>query len=277
MAENVSGEIKVKLITETGTGAGEDVIAGKAAGAKVDPAKKEDSHKLSGMEKWLSIVGKGMKKVAPVFDVSNIIVSIIKKSQGLMAFIEAFFDIVGAFIDILLAPLFPIIAPILRILASLLPVFQVFLTMTTPILLIVAKVLDTVAKWVQEGAVLLKDFISHPIKIVTDIIDPLSDQVNSTMNSILDPLSSLFGGGKAKAQSGLSYVPHTMTAELHRGESVLTARETQLGNQGNSGITVQNPQFTINAGGSTTMDAKAFAQQLYLEFTKKLTEETRRS
>ena len=57
---------------------------------------------------------------------------------------------------------------------------------------------------------------------------------------------------------------------------VLTARENKSG-AGSSGISINNPQFTINAGGSTTMDAKAFAQQLYREFTKKLTEETRRA
>ena len=75
--------------------------------------------------------------------------------------------------------------------------------------------------------------------------------------------------------SGTSYVPSNMTAELHRGESVLNARETQR--RGTSqGMNIMNPQFVVNAGGSTTLDAKAFAQQLYQEFSKKLVTEARR-
>ena len=80
-------------------------------------------------------------------------------------------------------------------------------------------------------------------------------------------------------QSGTKYVAQNMTAELHRGESVLTARETQQqrSSKNNPALLVQNPQFTINAGGATAMDAKVFGSMMYKEFSKKLTDEARRS
>ena len=275
MAENVTGEIKVKLITETG-GPDEEKAAGKQA-APAKPAEKEDSRKLTGMEKWLSIVGKAMKKAVPVFDVSNIIVSIIKKSQVLMSLIEAFFDIVGGFIDILLAPLIPLLTPILRILASFLPIVQVLLEALNPILEPITDVLNKIAGWVSSIATFFKS--TAPANMREDAIAAGKPGWLQGIAGFLDKMpmmGAVHRWEENRLQSGTSFVPHTMTAELHRGEAVLSARENKSG-AGSSGISINNPQFTINAGGSTTMDAKAFAQQLYREFTKKLTEETRRA
>jgi len=137
----------------------------------------------------------------------------------------------------------------------------------------ISKVLETLAKWVTEGAKLLKG-LADKLGLGAKVGKALW---NATP---LGMAGKLVGGAKKMLgfQAGTKYVPQNMTAELHRGESVLTARETQKQkSKNNPALMVQNPQFTINAGAGTAMDTKVFGSMMYKEFTKKLTDDARRS
>jgi len=266
MADMVSGEVSVKIL-DTGAEGVEGVAK---------PKPKPEDKELSGMAKWMASIGKGLKKVNPVFDVSNIIVNLLRKSQVIMAIVEPFIDILAAIIDTLLMPLVPLLAPVLRIIASSIPAIQMVMTVITGILEPISGALDWLADIVQEGAAIIKGAIPDAGKF-----NPVnSDSIWSEMvQGVTQSLNSMIGDITPFA-SGIPFVPQTMTAELHRGESVLTARETQQRNAtsggGGGGVNIMNPQFVVNAGGSNTLDAKVFADQLYREFSKKLTSETRR-
>jgi len=275
MAENVSGEIKLRMITEGDEKAAEGV-EGKVQG-KVSPKKDPE---LTGMAKWMASIGKTMKKINPVFDTSSIIIYLIRKSAVIWGLVEPLIDILAAIIDTLLMPLVPLLAPVLRIIASSIPAIQMVMTVITGILEPISGTLDWLADIVQDGAAIIKGW-----KISPESFNPLNDKsiwagmsnaVSSSLSSVLGSIPGIGGLFAAPKASGIAYVPQTMTAELHRGETVLTARETQQRNAAGGGVNIMNPQFVVNAGGSTTMDAKVFAQQLYAEFSKKLTSETRR-
>lgn len=271
MAETVSGKIEVDLVTK---GEDEKGAEGGAAKAAAGGKGKKDDPQIGGIGKHVGGLMKMMKKVNPVFDVSNIIVNLLRKSQVIMGILEPFIDILVAFIDTILAPFMPILVPIIKLLAGLLPEVQILVSWIQPFLEPVAKVLDTLAKWVTEGA-----------KILKSLADKF--QLGSKVGKAIWNATPLGMAGKAVGgvkkllgfQTGTKYVPQNMTAELHRGESVLTARETQQRNsaKNNPALTVQNPQFTINAGGATAMDAKVFGAMMYREFSKKLTDEARRA
>lgn len=272
MAETVSGKIEVDLVTK---GEDEKGAEGGAAKAAAGGKGKKDDAQIGGIGKHVGGLMKMMKKVNPVFDVSNIIVNLLRKSQVIMGILEPFIDILVAFIDTILAPFMPILVPIIKLLAGLLPEVQILVSWIQPFLEPVAKVLDTLAKWVTEGAKILKSLADK---------FQIGQKVGKFAGEWLTGpgLAKKAVGGVKKLlgfQSGTKYVPQNMTAELHRGESVLTARETQQRNsaKNNPALTVQNPQFTINAGGATAMDAKVFGAMMYKEFSKKLTDEARRA
>ena len=271
--ENVSGEIKIKLITETGEG---ETGKEKPEPKKPDQQKKDDSKNLT----WLAAIGKYLKKVSPVFDLSNIIVYLLRKSQVIMGILDPLLDVIGAVIDTLLMPLVPLLVPVIKMIAGSIPAIQVAMDVVTGFLSPIATVLNTVAKWVQEGAAIIKKWLGGgaggAVKNIGKEIFMKATPIGMGISAVKSLWHGLFGNKEPK-QSGIAYVPHTMTAELHRGESVLNARETQKNAKGNPALIVQSPQFIINAGGTTTMDAKVFGQQLYREFTRKLTEEARRS
>ena len=268
MADLPSGEIKLRMITEGDEQAAEGAPEGKPK------SKTKDDPQIGGIGKHLGGMMKMMKKVTPVFDVSNIIVSLLRKSQVIMGIIEPFFDIIMAFVDTLLAPLIPIFVPILKILAGLLPELQMIMSWIVPFFEPIVGLLETLAKWVTEGAKILKGLFDK-----LGIGKKAAKFVGDWMTG---PGLAKKGVGAVKSllhlQSGTKYVSQNMTAELHRGESVLTARETQhQRSKNNPALMVQNPQFTINAGAGTAMDAKVFGSMMYKEFTKKLTDDARRS
>jgi hypothetical protein len=270
MAETVNGKIEVDLVTK-----GEDEKGAEGGAPKADAGKKKDDPQIGGIGKQVGGFMKMMKKVNPVFDVSNIIVSLLRKSQVIMAIIEPFIDILMAFVDTLLAQFVPLFVPILKILAGLLPEFQILVSWIQPFLEPITSTLDTLAKWVTEGAKILKS-LADKFQLGQKVGKFIGENLTGPglIKKGIGGVKSLLG-----FQSGTKYVPQNMTAELHRGESVLTARETQMRNsaKNNPALTVQNPQFTINAGGATAMDAKVFGSMLYREFAKKLTDEARRA
>ena len=269
MADLPSGEIKLRMITEGDEKAAEGTPEGKPKG------KTKEDPQIGGIGKHLSGMMKMMKKVNPVFDVSNIVVNLLRKSQVLMAIIEPFFDIIMAFVDTLLAQFVPLIMPLLKILAGLLPEFQVLVSWIQPFFEPISKMLETLAKWVTEGAKIIKSIADkfNIGKKIGNVLNAPQRAVGSIGKKVIGGIGGLLGFA-----SGTKYVPQNMTAELHRGESVLTARETQQQkSRNNPALMVQNPQFTINAGAGTAMDAKVFGSMMYKEFTKKLTDDARRS
>jgi hypothetical protein len=233
------------------------------------------------MGKWLGSIGKVMKKVSPVFDLSNIMMYLLRKSQVIMGIIEPFLDILGAIIDVLLMPLVPILVPLLRVLAAAIPGIQAFAKVIEGFLKPIADVLTLVANYVAEGAALIKNWLggggAEKAKNVGKSMFENATPLGMGIKGIKDLVGFIKTGKiNERKQSGIAYVPQTMTAELHRGESVLNARETQRRESGNNGLNIMNPQFNVTAGGSTTLDARVFAQQLYQEFSKKLVTEARR-
>jgi hypothetical protein len=271
MTESVNGEIRVKVIGETGDEGKEST---KPTEAKTE--EKKNVEQMSGMLKILNGIGKTMKKINPVFDVSNIIIYLIRKSAVIMGILDPVLDILGAVVDVILKSLFPVLVPVLKIMAASIPAIEVASKVIEGFLSPIAKALEWIAKLVQDGAAIIKKWTGGGggetaknigVKVAKSSIVPL--MAYEGIKTGWNKLSEHFPGGSR-------YIPTDMTAQLHRGESVLTARETQR-NKAGGGITIQNPQFSITAGGTSTMDAKAFANTLYKEFTKKLTDDARRS
>jgi hypothetical protein len=277
-----TADINVHVIEEGGAGKGGAGKGGAGAASSGDkeekPTAKKSEQSLSGINKLMASGMKMMKKMNPVFDTSNIIVNLLRKSSVIMAVLEPLMDIIMAYVDTFLATLMPIIAPILKLLAGLLPEFQILISWIQPFLEPIAKVLETLAKWVTEGAKILKG-LADKFQLGSKVGKAMWN--SSPLGMGAKAVGGIISGGKKLLgfQSGTSYVPHNMVAQLHKGESVLTARETQQRKTSgvNPALTIQNPSFTINAGGRDTMDAKVFASRLYKEFTKSLVDEARRA
>lgn len=276
MPGDVSGEIKLKLITEGGVEG-----AAEGAAAPKDADKKSEQAQLQGMNKWLAGIGKVMKKISPVADLSGLIVYLLKKSAVLWSLIEAFLDIAGAFIDVILAPFVPIIVPVFKLLAAFIPLVQSFMKILQP-------TLDGIGALLEVIGILIKGVVDKVKGFFDKISSPGKSSVGLAQNvaklGIPGGLIQFFkdmkrpkygGAGKPGEmyQSGIKYVPNNLVAQLHRGEQVLTAREAQ---RRNSGMNIMNPQFNVTAGGSTTLDARVFARQLYKEFTTELARDSRR-
>lgn len=282
MGDNVSGEVKVKIIDATGES------GGGGAQSPVADSQKKEADEMSSIGKMVSAMGKVMKKVSPVADMAGLIVYLLKKSAVLWTLIETFLDVVGAFVDVFLANvLVPLLMPFLKLMVQYLPFYQGIMEIVGAIMGVIGQALDLIVSPIVNAAKTAADMLRGVGKGL-DIIDWLADRIGDlvdmvtqlagTTESVISSGSGILSsiGGFLGFQQGISYVPQTMTAELHRGESVLTAKETQERRNGGGGISVQNPQFTINAGGTSTVDAKVFGALLYREFSKKLTDEARR-
>lgn len=272
MAETVNGEIKVKVISET---EGEEATQAKPSEAQAEA--KKGAEQMSGMLKILTGIGKIMKKVNPVFDVSSIVIYLIRKSAVIMGILDPVLDILGAVVDVILKSLVPLLIPVLKIMASSIPAIEVASKVIEGFLSPIAKALDWVAKMIQEGAAIIKKWTGGGGAEKAKNIGATVAKYTLPPVMAYEGIKKGWNALSERFPGGSRYIPTDMTAQLHRGESVLTARETQRNKAGGGGITVQNPQFSITAGGTSTMDAKAFANTLYKEFTKKLTDDARRS
>ena len=272
MTETVNGEIKVKVISETGA---EEATTTKPSEAQAEA--KKGTEQMSGMLKILNGIGKTLKKVNPVFDVSSIVIYLIRKSAVIMGILDPVLDILSAVVDVILKSLVPLLIPVLKIMASSIPAIEVASKVIEGFLSPIAKVLEWIAKQIQDGAAIIKKWTGGGG-------GEKAKNIGATVAKYtLPPVMAYEGikkGWNALSEhfpGGSRYIPNDMTAQLHRGESVLTARETQKARSGTGGVSIQNPQFNITAGGTSTVDAKAFASVLYKEFSQKMVSEARRS